>query len=105
MLRICFNSPVSLNGPSGTRCCNRVVWRLYVVKKESIDKTNRRIDKSHEYRRIAMGPLLDDLQRKMQQKVDKGDNDPLKLLVYSTHDTAIAGIAASLDVFDHRYVF
>jgi len=52
-----------------------------------------------------MGPLLDDLQRKMQQKVDAGDNDHLKLLVYSTHDTAIAGIAASLDVFDYRCVF
>jgi hypothetical protein len=105
MRRICFHSPMSLNVLPGIRCRNRVVWRLYVVKKESIDKTNRRIDKSHEYRRIAMGPLLSDLQRKMQQKVDQGDNDPLKLLVYSTHDTAIAGIAASLDVFDHRCVF
>lgn len=51
-----------------------------------------------------MGPLLDDLQRKMQKKIHEGEKDPLKLLVYSTHDTAIAGIAASLDAFDHRCV-
>ena len=51
-----------------------------------------------------MGPLLDDLQRKMQQKVEQQDRDPLKLLVYSTHDTAVAGITNALDVFDHRFV-
>jgi acid phosphatase len=49
-----------------------------------------------------MGPLLDDLQRKMQKKVDDGDKEQLKLFVYSTHDTALAGLLSSLDVFDHR---
>jgi acid phosphatase len=49
-----------------------------------------------------MGPLLDDLQRKMQKKVDDGDKEQLKLLVYSTHDTALAGLLSSLDAFDHR---
>ncbi|CCA68200.1 related to acid phosphatase ACP2 precursor [Serendipita indica DSM 11827] len=59
--------------------------------------------KNPEYRRLAMGPLLDDLQRKMQQKVEQQDQDPLKLLVYSTHDTAVAGITNAFDVFDHRW--
>ena len=58
--------------------------------------------KNMEYRRLAMGPLLDDLQRKMQKKVDDGDKEQLKLLVYSTHDTALAGLLSSLDAFDHR---
>lgn len=61
-------------------------------------------DKKREFRRLAMGPLLDDLQGKMYKKIKEGDNDPLKLHVYSTHDTALAGIAATLDVFDHRSV-
>ncbi|KAG9054834.1 hypothetical protein FS842_004013 [Serendipita sp. 407] len=59
--------------------------------------------KNHEYRKLAMGPLLSDLQSKMQKKVDEGEKDPLKLLVYSTHDTALAGIVSALDVFDHRW--
>jgi hypothetical protein len=76
-----------LNVLPGIRCCNRVVWRLYVLKKEPIDKTNRRIDKSHEYRRIAMGPVLSDLQRKMQQKVDEGEHrwTPLTIGVCSDY--------------------
>jgi acid phosphatase len=65
---------------------------------------NVHIDKSHEYRRLAMGPLLNDLQTKMQKKVNEGEQNPTKLMVYSTHDTALAGIAAALDVFDQRCV-
>ena len=63
----------------------------------------RDADKNLEYRRLAMGPLLDDLQQKMQKKVEGGDEEKLKLLVYSTHDTALAGLLSSLDVFDHRW--
>lgn len=51
-----------------------------------------------------MGPLLGDMIRKMQHKVEHGDKDPLKLLVHSTHDTAIAGLCSTLDVFDETYV-
>ena len=50
-----------------------------------------------------MGPLLGDMIRKMQHKVEHGDKDPLKILVYSTHDTAIAGLCSTLDVFDDKY--
>jgi acid phosphatase len=49
-----------------------------------------------------MGPLLADLQQKMQKKVEAGDQEKPKLLVYSTHDTALAGLLCSLDAFDHR---
>ncbi|KIM33840.1 hypothetical protein M408DRAFT_325425 [Serendipita vermifera MAFF 305830] len=59
--------------------------------------------KSLEYRRLAMGPLLDDLQSKMQKRVDEGERESPNLLVYSTHDTALAGLLSSLDVFDHRW--
>src|SRR5882724_2764804 len=32
-----------------------------------------------------MGRLLDDLQRKMTNKAKRGDRDPMKILVHSTH--------------------
>jgi hypothetical protein len=50
-----------------------------------------------------MGRLLEDLTRKMQRKADLGDRDPLKILVHSTHDTALAALCATLDVFDEQY--
>ncbi|GJJ10525.1 hypothetical protein Clacol_004751 [Clathrus columnatus] len=59
--------------------------------------------KYHEFRRLAMGRLLDDLQRKMSHKAVFGAKDPLKILIHSTHDTALAGLCATLDVFDHRW--
>ena len=51
-----------------------------------------------------MGRLLEDLSRKMQHKVAYGSQDPLKILVHSTHDAAIAGLCSTLDVFDDRSV-
>ena len=51
-----------------------------------------------------MGRMLDDLSQKMQHKVRHGDKDPLKLLVHSTHDTALAGLCSTLDVFDEKCV-
>ena len=51
-----------------------------------------------------MGRLLEDLSRKMQHKAVYGSQDPLKILVHSTHDTAIAGLCSTFDVFDDRSV-
>lgn len=51
-----------------------------------------------------MGRLLEDLTNKMQHKIEKGLKDPLKLLVHATHDTGIAGLCSTLDVFDEKYV-
>lgn len=48
-----------------------------------------------------MGRLLDDLQRKMQLKAEGRTKQP-RLLVHSTHDTALAGLCQTLDVFDER---
>ncbi|KZT41598.1 phosphoglycerate mutase-like protein [Sistotremastrum suecicum HHB10207 ss-3] len=59
--------------------------------------------KTEEFRRLAMGRLLDDLSRKMTHKADYGEKDPLKILIHSTHDTALAGLASTLDVFDERW--
>ncbi|KAG6831149.1 hypothetical protein H0H87_006079 [Tephrocybe sp. NHM501043] len=59
-------------------------------------------DKTEEVRRLGMGRLLDDLTRKMQFKVDNGSRDPLKILVHSTHDTALAALCTTLDVFDEQ---
>jgi len=50
-----------------------------------------------------MGPLFADLSQKMQRKVERGAEDPLKILVHSTHDTALAAMCATLDVFDDKW--
>ena len=52
-----------------------------------------------------MGRLLSDVATKMQLKANRGSDDSMRLLVHSTHDTTLAGICASLDVFDEKYVF
>ncbi|KAJ4468793.1 histidine phosphatase superfamily [Lentinula aciculospora] len=60
-------------------------------------------NKTEEVRRLGMGRLLDDLSTKIQHKIIHGDKDPLRILVHSTHDTALAGLASSLDVFDDKW--
>jgi acid phosphatase len=49
-----------------------------------------------------MGRLLADVSQKMQAKIDCDVDDPLKILVHSTHDTSLAAICATLDVFDDK---
>lgn len=56
-----------------------------------------------EVRRLGMGRLLGDLSRRMEHKAAKGDADPLKILVHSTHDTGIAALLSTLDVFDGKW--
>ncbi|KAI0702036.1 phosphoglycerate mutase-like protein [Cerioporus squamosus] len=60
-------------------------------------------DRTEEVRRLGMGPLLSDLTRKMQAKAVKGDAEPTKILIHSTHDTCLAGLASTLDMFDERW--
>lgn len=50
-----------------------------------------------------MGRLLADVSTKMQTKIEQGDKDPLKILVYSTHDSALAALCSTFDVFDEKY--
>jgi acid phosphatase len=40
----------------------------------------------------------------MQAKAKRGESDPLKILIHSTHDTALAGLCATLDVYDEKFV-
>lgn len=61
-------------------------------------------DQTEEVRRLGMGRLLSDLAKKMQYKVDKPSADPLRLVVHSTHDTALAGLTSTLDVFDDKSI-
>ncbi|KIY70843.1 phosphoglycerate mutase-like protein [Cylindrobasidium torrendii FP15055 ss-10] len=60
-------------------------------------------DKTEEVRRLGMGRLLGDLSRKMHNKATQKDKDPLKILVHSTHDTGLAALASTLDVFDDKW--
>ena len=59
-------------------------------------------DKTEEVQRLGMGPLLSDMSRKMQEKIKNKTADPLKVLVHSTHDTTIAALASTFDVFDEK---
>ena len=68
------------------------------------DQFKLETDKTEQVRRLGMGRLLEDLSRKMQQKALHGSQDPLKILVHSTHDVTLAGLCSTLDVFDDRSV-
>ena len=56
-------------------------------------------------RKLATGRLLSSLSARMQSKADRGDRDPLKIAIHACHDTSLAGLCQTLDVFDGRYVF
>ena len=64
-----------------------------------------RADDTEEVRRLGMGRLLSDISEKMYAKVSQGSENKLKLLVHSTHDTSLAGICKTLEVFDEKYVY
>lgn len=70
------------------------------LRRHNILLTFLPLDKTEEVRRLGMGLLLSDLSRKMSRKVKLGDQDPVKILVHSTHDTAIAALCSTLDVYD-----
>lgn len=55
------------------------------------------------YRRLAMGPLLSDLSRRLSQKARNPERDPLQMAIYSTHDTTLAGFLSTLDCFPNRW--
>ncbi|PWN27201.1 phosphoglycerate mutase-like protein [Jaminaea rosea] len=70
-------------------------------------------EKSKVFRRLAMGPLLRDLQWCLDEKAasseviapgenEKSEKVPLRMAIYSTHDTTLAGMLATLDLYDGR---
>jgi len=59
-------------------------------------------DKREEVRKLAMGRLFAEISGKMNKKVTEDGENPPKILVHSTHDTAIAGLLGTLEVFDDR---
>ncbi|KAG9311769.1 phosphoglycerate mutase-like protein [Chiua virens] len=59
--------------------------------------------KTEQGRRLGMGRLLAEMSTKMQTKVARGDKDPLKVLVYSTHDSTLAALCGTFDVFDEKW--
>ncbi|KAJ1027219.1 hypothetical protein NDA18_003230 [Ustilago nuda] len=60
-------------------------------------------DQRLEFRRLAMGRFVNDLASRMSSRAEKGEQDPLKLAIYATHDTALAGMLCTLDCFDGRW--
>jgi hypothetical protein len=75
----------------------------YIFLRDHVADLTHSPDKTEEVRRLGMGRLLGDLSSKMHQKIDLGEKEPLKLLVHSTHDTALAALASTLDVYDEKW--
>ncbi|KAJ8597070.1 phosphoglycerate mutase-like protein [Rhizopogon salebrosus TDB-379] len=59
--------------------------------------------KSEEGRRLGMGRLLADVSVKMQRKAEFNSKDPTKLLVHTTHDSTLAALLCTFDVFDEKW--
>jgi len=51
-----------------------------------------------------MGRLLADISKRMQRKAQLDSKDPVKLLVHTTHDSTLAALLCTFDVFDDKYV-
>ena len=60
------------------------------------------LDKTEEVRRLGVGRMLDGLVRRMAHKQERGTLDALKILVHCTHDTGVAALLSTLDVFDDK---
>ncbi|KAJ8597068.1 phosphoglycerate mutase-like protein [Rhizopogon salebrosus TDB-379] len=59
--------------------------------------------KSEEGRRLGMGRLLADVSGKMQSKAQLDSRDSTKLLVHTTHDSTLAALLCTFDVFDEKW--
>jgi acid phosphatase len=59
-------------------------------------------DRTEEVRKLAMGRLLAEMSGKMNQTATGTGPTAPKILIHSTHDTAIAGLLGTLEVFDNR---
>ncbi|KAG2034004.1 histidine phosphatase superfamily [Suillus americanus] len=59
--------------------------------------------KSEDGRRLGMGRLLADASEKMQRKIQPHSKDPTKLLVHTTHDSTLAALLCTFDVFDDKW--
>ena len=51
-----------------------------------------------------MGRLLAEISGKMNRRVTETEEYLPKILIHSTHDTAIAGLLGTLEAFDDRQV-
>ncbi|KAG9122349.1 hypothetical protein FRC07_001325 [Ceratobasidium sp. 392] len=58
-------------------------------------------NKHHEFRRLAMGRLLSEMSEQMTG-ITNGTNGT-KIRVNACHDTTLAGLCTTLDVFDNRW--
>ncbi|KAF8601562.1 phosphoglycerate mutase-like protein [Ceratobasidium sp. AG-I] len=58
--------------------------------------------KDHEFRRLAMGRLLSELSEQMSAAVNSTTLSS-KVRIYACHDTTLAGLCTTLDVFNNRW--
>jgi acid phosphatase len=60
------------------------------------------IDKDHEFRRLAMGRLLSEMSEGMHALAN--GTVAARIRVLACHDTTLAGLCTTLDVFNNRWV-
>ena len=51
---------------------------------------------------MAIGRLLAEISGKMDRRATGDDENPQEILIHGTHDSAIAGLLGTLEVFDDR---
>lgn len=56
-----------------------------------------------QFRRLAMGRFLGEVSERLNAKAAYPASTPLALAVYSAHDTSIAGVLSTLEVFNNRW--
>ena len=87
-------------------------FRVFVIQL-SLTSWRTKTDKTEEVRRLGVGRLLGDLSSKMAAKASgvswnakssSPEAEPPRILIHSTHDTALAALLATLDVFDDKWV-
>jgi lysosomal acid phosphatase len=55
---------------------------------------------THEMQRLRSGPLLKDLIHNMQGRVNGSLDRRMKMFMYSAHDTTVASLLNTLEVYD-----
>ena len=90
--------PPAFQDPSLLELMERAVLHEWFGGYRAPDPEERR-----QYRRLALGPFVESLDRPMERRAVRGDAEPLRLSVFLGHDATLVGLCHILDVFNDRW--